>query len=66
MHVSNPNGRLSFFCTLKSVRSIKVKVKVTPVQTPKLCTGRTAYRGSRDIALPLTAALRGVVNKFPD
>ena len=30
----------------------KVKVKVTPVQTLRLCTGRTAHRGSRRIALP--------------
>ena len=30
----------------------KVKVKVTLVQALRLCTGRTAYRGSRFIALP--------------
>jgi hypothetical protein len=30
----------------------KVKVKVTLVQALKLCTGRTAHRGSRGIALP--------------
>jgi len=29
----------------------KVKVKVTLVQTLRLCTGRTAHRGSRGIAL---------------
>ena len=28
------------------------KVKCTPVQALKLCTGLTAHRGSRDIALP--------------
>ena len=28
------------------------KVKVTLVQALRLCTGRTAYRGSRGIALP--------------
>ena len=28
------------------------KVKVTPVQALRLCTGRTAYRRSRGIALP--------------
>ena len=28
------------------------KVKVTPVPALRLCTGRTAHRGSRDIALP--------------
>ena len=30
---------------------IKVKVKVTLVQALRLCTGRTAHRGSRGIAL---------------
>ena len=30
----------------------KVKVKVTLVQAMRLCTGRTAHRGSRGIALP--------------
>jgi hypothetical protein len=30
---------------------IEVKVKVTPVQELRLCTGRTAHRGSRGIAL---------------
>jgi hypothetical protein len=29
----------------------KVKVKVTLVQALRLCTGRTAYRGSRGIAV---------------
>jgi len=29
-----------------------VKVKLTPVQALRLCTGRTAHRGSRGIALP--------------
>ena len=29
-----------------------MKVKVTLVQALRLCTGRTAYRGSRSIALP--------------
>ena len=33
--------------------SEKVKVKCTLVQTLKLCTGRTAHRGSRGIAPPL-------------
>ena len=28
------------------------KVKCTPVQALRLCTGRTAYRGSRGIGLP--------------
>jgi hypothetical protein len=30
----------------------KVKVKVTLVQALRLCTGRTAHRGSRGIDLP--------------
>ena len=34
------------------VRRIKLKVKVTLVQALRLCTGRTAHRGSRGIALP--------------
>jgi hypothetical protein len=38
-----------------------VKVKCTLVQALRLCTGRTAHRGSRGIALPfLTTALEGV------
>ena len=41
---------------LKSLRltpvDFKVKVKVTLVQALRLCTGRTAHRGSRCIALP--------------
>jgi len=30
---------------------VKVKVKCTLIQALRLCTGRTAYRGSRGIAL---------------
>ena len=30
----------------------KKRVKCTPVQAPRLCTGRTAHRGSTGIALP--------------
>jgi hypothetical protein len=30
----------------------RVKVKVTVVQALRLCTGRTAHRGSRVIVLP--------------
>ena len=37
---------------MKSLSSIKVKVKVTLIQALRLCTGRTAHRGSRGIALP--------------
>jgi len=32
-------------------QSRKVKVKCTRVQTLRLCTGHTAQRGSRDIAI---------------
>ena len=35
-----------------AVAEWKCKVKVTPVQALRLCTGRTAHRGSRGIALP--------------
>jgi len=34
-----------------SVQQIKLKVKCTLVQALRLCTGRTAHRGSRGIAL---------------
>ena len=37
-----------FSCSFKGNK----KVKVTPVQALRLCTGRTAHRGSRGIALP--------------
>ena len=33
--------------------AVNVKVKVTLVQALRLCTVRTAHRGSRGIALPL-------------
>ena len=44
----------TFLSDFKRIRrfSIKVKVKVTLVQALRLCTGRTAHRGSRGIALP--------------
>jgi len=32
--------------------SVKGKVKCTLVQALRLCTGRTAHRGTRGIALP--------------
>ena len=35
---------------VRSLLTEKVKVKVTLVQALRLCTGRTAHRGSRDIA----------------
>jgi hypothetical protein len=34
-----------------NVKPLKDKVKCTLVQALRLCTGRTAHRGSRDIAL---------------
>jgi hypothetical protein len=37
---------------LKVKGKVRVKVKVTLVQALRLCTGRTAHRGSRGIALP--------------
>ena len=41
------------FCFFKLVWVYKyVKVKCTPVQALRLCTGRTAHRGSRGITLP--------------
>jgi hypothetical protein len=40
-------------CSGKDLLVLKnVKVKVTLVQALRLCTGRTAHRGSRGIALP--------------
>ena len=39
-------------CDQDIFRIQKVKVKVTLVQALRLCTGRTAHRGSRSIALP--------------
>ena len=41
-----PDGR-----GIYSTGGKKLKVKVTPVQALRLCTGRTAHRGSRGIAL---------------
>ena len=35
-----------------SLRMLKVKLKCTLVQALRLCTGRSAHRGSRSIALP--------------
>ena len=38
-------------CCASRIHLVK-KVKCTPVQALRLCTGRTAHRGSRGIALP--------------
>ena len=40
---------IAMWCTVQ--RKVKVKVKCTPVQALRLCTGRTAHRGSRGIVL---------------
>ena len=48
---SRPNVRLIFIKNKVNVK-VKVKVKVALVQALRLCTGRTAHRGSRGIALP--------------
>jgi hypothetical protein len=49
--------------------SLGKKVKCTLLEAQRLCTGRTAYRGSRDIALPFhdhgTRSGWGVVNLRP-
>ena len=42
----------SCLCLYREGSTGKVKGKVTLVQAQRLCTGRTAHRGSRDIALP--------------
>ena len=39
---------------MKAEEKVKVKVKVTLVQALRLCTGRTAHRGSRGITLNLS------------
>ena len=45
-------GTENGYLKLSRYYSYKVKVKVTLVQALSLCTGRTAHRGSRGIALP--------------
>jgi hypothetical protein len=48
----HPNGAVSeFILSLKPEAGIIKKVKCTLVQALRLCTGRTAHRGSRGIAL---------------
>jgi len=49
-------SRSLYLCIRSAIKQIvvndkKVKVKVTLVQALRLCTGRTAHRGSRGIAL---------------
>jgi hypothetical protein len=43
--------QISYRLQFVGVDVIKIKVKVTLVQALRLCTGRTAHRGSRSIAL---------------
>ena len=43
--------KLKAHCIHVPMANVKVKVKVTLVQALRLCTGRTAHRGSRGIAL---------------
>ena len=50
--VKNPQTAFHVTHTLHILTVSKVKVKVTFVQALRLCTGRTAYRESRGIALP--------------
>ena len=52
------NSNVTFFSSIphyqyavSPVNKVKVKVKFTLVQAPRLCTGRTAHRWSRGIAL---------------
>jgi len=43
------SGQIFFY---ENMLGIKVKVKCTLVQALRLCTGRTAHRGGKGIALP--------------
>ena len=49
-HWRNPSGRKVYWRSITNTK-VKVKVKVTLVQALRLCTGRTAHRGSRGITL---------------
>ena len=44
--------RVKLHVKLKVKVKVKLKVKCTLVQALRLCTGRTAHRGSRGIVLP--------------
>ena len=39
-------------CSIIYTKQLRIKVKCTLVQALRLCTGRTAPRGSRGIVLP--------------
>jgi hypothetical protein len=45
-------ARTGRYCRLYVFHTVKVKVKCTLVQALRICTGRTAHRGSRGTALP--------------
>jgi hypothetical protein len=47
-----PDSHSFFLLVLNSNQSTSKKVECTFVQALRLCTGRTAHRGSRGIALP--------------
>ena len=51
-HCSFINSFQSTFIDGLSFKNDRVKVKYTPVQALRLCTGRTAHTGSRRIVLP--------------
>jgi hypothetical protein len=46
------NRKVCCFCWRMRSEEVKKRVKCTLVQALRLCTGRTAHRGSRGIALP--------------
>ena len=51
---------MQFNSSKLDIANMTVKAKVTLVQALRLCTGPTAFRGSRGIALPfMTTALEG-------
>ena len=51
-HVTADFSSVFLFRPRRSPDNKRWKVKCTPVQALRLCTGRTAHRGSRGIALP--------------
>jgi len=51
-HKSLPSPSTSLYSHSSQFTLCEIKVKFTLVQAQRLCTGRTAHRGSRGIALP--------------
>ena len=51
IQVQDRGGKIRCARSPKLLNLVKVKVKCTLVQALRLCTGRTAHRGSRGIAL---------------